>query len=285
MVESMFDNRQDAAAFVDRMCAASRAENRAAGERLAAIGELDVFRLRECGERETWSTDTWDAISAEVAAALGISAALASSLLDYSRAMRIRLPQVGAALLAGDISYSIFQTIVYRTNLITDTDVMAAVDAELAVKVRRWPSLTRNRLAAYVDMVVERADRDAVRRRREAQANREFSIWDGGNGLTEVFGRLHTTDAHAVDARLDALAATVCDDDPRTRNQRRADAMGALAAGADRLECQCRKPALPRRQESGAAAGGDSRDRRAGQRAGHREHSGCAGRCRGADSG
>ena len=140
MVESMFDNRQDAAAFVDRMCAASRAENRAAGERLAAIGELDVFRLRECGERETWSTDTWDAISAEVAAALGISAALASSLLDYSRAMRIRLPQVGAALLAGDISYSIFQTIVYRTNLITDTDVVAAVDAELAVKVRRWPS-------------------------------------------------------------------------------------------------------------------------------------------------
>jgi Domain of unknown function (DUF222) len=94
-------------------------------------------------------------------------------------------------------------------------------------------------------MVVERADRDAVRRRREAQANREFSIWDGGNGLTEVFGRLHTTDAHAVDARLDALAATVCDDDPRTRNQRRADAMGALAAGADRLECQCRKPHCP----------------------------------------
>jgi hypothetical protein len=241
----MFDNRRDAAASVDRMCAASRAENRAAGERLAAIGELDVVRLRECGERETWSTDTWEAISAEVAAALGISAALASSYLDYSRAMRIRLPQVGAALLAGDISYSMFQTIVYRTNLITDPEVMAAVDAELAVKVARWPSLTRGRLAAYVDTVVEHADCDAVRRRRETEANREFSIWDGGEGLTEVFGRLHTTDAHVVDARLDALAASVCDDDPRTRNQRRADAMGALAAGADRLECQCRKPHCP----------------------------------------
>jgi Domain of unknown function (DUF222) len=164
----MFDSRRDAAAFVDRMCAAARAENRAAGERLAAIGELDVLRLRQCGERESWSTDTWDAISAEVAAALGISVALASSLLDYARAMRVRLPQVGAALLAGDISYAMFQTIVYRTTLITDTDAMAAVDAELAGKVRRWPSLTRGRLAAYVDMVVERADRDAVRRRREA---------------------------------------------------------------------------------------------------------------------
>ena len=226
------------------MCGVAGGE-RAAGERLAAIGELDALRLRECGERETWTSDTWDAISAEVAAALGISAALASSLVDYSRAMRLRLPRVGAALLAGDISYSMFQTIVYRTNLITDTDAMAVVDAELAVKVRRWPSLTRGRLAAYVDMVVERADRDAVRRRREAHANREFSIWDGGQGLAEVFGRLHTTDAHVVDARLDALAATVCDDDPRTRNQRRADAMGALVAGADRLACQCRKPHCP----------------------------------------
>jgi hypothetical protein len=68
-IESMFDSRRDAAAVVDRMCAAMRAENRAAGERLAAIGELDVLRLGECGERETWSTDTWDAISAEVPAA------------------------------------------------------------------------------------------------------------------------------------------------------------------------------------------------------------------------
>ena len=68
--------------------------------------------------------------------------------------MRMRLPQLGAALLAGDISYAMFQTIVYRTNLITDTDTLAAVDAELAVKVRRWPSLTRGRLAAPDDMVV-----------------------------------------------------------------------------------------------------------------------------------
>ena len=155
--------------------------------------------------------------------------------------MRLRLPQVGAALLAGDISYAMFQTIVYRTTLITDTDAKAAVDAELALKVRRWPSLTSGRLAGYVDTVVERADRDAVRRRREAHANREFSIWDGGQGLTEVFGRLPTSDALVVDARLEALAASVCDEDPRTRNQSRADAMGALAAGADRLDCQCRK--------------------------------------------
>jgi Domain of unknown function (DUF222) len=37
----------------------------------------------------------------------------------------------------------------------------------------------------------------------------------------------------------------VCAGDPRTRNQRRADAMGALAAGAERLACRCRHPDCP----------------------------------------
>jgi Domain of unknown function (DUF222)/HNH endonuclease len=86
---------------------------------------------------------------------------------------------------------------------------------------------------------VTRADQDAVRRRRERRGDREVSFWGNADGLTEMFGRLITTDAHAIDARLDALAATVCVDDPRTRNQRRADALGALAVGADRLSCRC----------------------------------------------
>ncbi len=42
-----------------------------------------------------------------------------------------------------------------------------------------------------------------------------------------------------MDSRLDGLAATVCADDPRTADQRRADALGALAVGLDRLACRC----------------------------------------------
>lgn len=232
----MFDGAVPA---LERLRAAARAENRAAGERLAVIGELDVLYLRQVGERETWCTDTQEAITTEVAAALGITHGMATSYLEYSRAMRLRLPRVGALLVAGDTDYRTFRTIVYRTDLITDPDVLAAVDASLAVKLARWRGITRGRLAGYVDQVVARADGDAVRRRRERRAEREFSIWGDENGLTEVFGRLVTTDAHAVDARLEALAATVCAQDPRTRNQRRADAMGALAIGADRLNCRC----------------------------------------------
>ncbi len=86
------------------MWAAALAENRAAGARLTAIGELDVLRLRQWGERESWVADTWAAISAEIAAALDISQGLASSYLNYARALRMRLPRIGALLLAGDIS-------------------------------------------------------------------------------------------------------------------------------------------------------------------------------------
>jgi hypothetical protein len=222
-----------------RLRAAARAENRAAGQRLAVIGELDLLWLRRFGERETWGTDTHDAITAEIVATLGITRGLADSYLDYARAMRLRLPRVGALLVAGDIDYRTFQTIVFRTDLITDAQVLAAVDAELALKVARWTGITQGRLGGHLDRIVARADQDAVRRRRERRGDREISFWGDGDGLTEMFGRLVTTDAHAIDARLDALAATVCAGDPRTRNQRRADALGALAVGADRLSCRC----------------------------------------------
>jgi Domain of unknown function (DUF222) len=103
IIECMFDRATSA--VVERIAAAARAENQAAGQRLAMIGELDVLWLRRFGERETWCTDTQDAITAEVAAALNITQALAASYLYYSRAMRMRLPRVGALLQAGDIDY------------------------------------------------------------------------------------------------------------------------------------------------------------------------------------
>ncbi|MDT5172269.1 MAG: hypothetical protein QOD02_5650 [Mycobacterium sp.] len=116
IIECMFD---EAAPLVESMGAATRAENRAAGERLAAIGELDLLRLRQVGERETWCTDTQEAIAAEVAAALCVTQALATSYLYYARTMRTRLSKVGALLQAGDVSYRTLQTIAYRTDLIT----------------------------------------------------------------------------------------------------------------------------------------------------------------------
>ena len=134
-----------------------------------------------------------------------------------------------------------FQTIVYRTALITDRDVLAAVDAQLAAQVPRWPSMTQGRLVALIDKVVGKADADAVRRRKERHTEREVWFADLDGGISHIEGSLLSPDAHALDKRLTALAGTVCEHDPRNREQRRADALGALAAGADRLACRCER--------------------------------------------
>ncbi len=159
--------------------------------------------------------------------------------------MRERLPEVGAVFAAGDIDFRFFATIVYRTDLITDPDVLAAVDAELALAVARWPSLTWSRLAGAVDKVVARADADAVRRRREEQSERGVWLDERVGGLAELRGTVLIPHAHALDKRLAAIAATVCANDPRTQDQRRADALGALAGGAERLGCLCGRPDCP----------------------------------------
>ncbi|OBH53028.1 hypothetical protein A5687_07900 [Mycobacterium mantenii] len=232
----------ESAALLERIGVFSRVENRAAAEQLTSIGELFAHRLSRCSECEEWAVDTEAAVSAEVAAELRISQGLAASRVRYARAMRERLPEIGEIFRAGDIDFRLFTTIVYRTDLITDAQVLAAVDAELATKVARWPSMTQGRLAAQVDQVVARNDADAVRRRTESRADRQVWVADMEGGLSHIEGSLFSPDAHALDQRLDALAATVCDKDPRSREQRRADALGALAAGADRLGCRCGRP-------------------------------------------
>ncbi len=232
----------ESAALVARIGASARAENRAAAAQLEAIGQLFGYRLSRCAETEDWAADTMEAVAAEVAAELRISPALATSRLGYARAMRERLPRVWEVFLAGDIDFRLFATIVYRTDLITDPQVLAGVDAALGASVARWPSMTRARLAGQVDKVVAGADADALRQHRERHRDREVLIDEVVGGISQVRGCLFTPDARALDARLSALAATVCAHDPRTREQRRADALGALAAGADRLGCRCARP-------------------------------------------
>ena len=113
------------------------------------------------------------------------------------------------------------------------------MDGELALKVGRWPSMTRGRLAGQVDKIVGKADADALRRRTQRHDERKVWIEYPEGGISEIHGSLFTPDAHALEKRLTALAATVCEHDPRSREQRRADALGALAAAADRLGCRC----------------------------------------------
>ncbi len=244
-VANILEHVFDTSLLLTRITDAARAEAQAAAARLVAIGELFRLRLAQHGNREEWAADTCDEVAAEIAAALSTSMAMGHSNLRYARAMYERLPQVAAVFQAGNIDFRLFRTIVFRTDLIEDPDALSAVDAQLALKAPRWPSMTSWRLSTEVDRVVAKIDRDAVRRSREAAADRYLDINAMEPGTALVNGTVFATTGQALDRRLDELAGTVCPDDPRTLAQRRADALGALAAGQDRLACGCERADCP----------------------------------------
>jgi Domain of unknown function (DUF222) len=229
----------ESAAVLERVCATARAEAQATAQRLNAIADLMRLRHRQYGERAEWMADLWDAMVAELAAALRISRAQASRYMSDAEVMRERLPKVGDRLAAGDINYAMFSVIAYRTALITDEKALASVDAQLALRAPRWPSLTRGNLAMRVDAIVAAVDRDAMRRTNKEVKDRYLNVSESVPGIAEVYGNVFASTGAALDRRLDELAGTVCEADPRTRAQRRADALGALVAGADRLMCTC----------------------------------------------
>jgi hypothetical protein len=90
-----------------------------------------------------------------------------------------------------------------------------------------------------VDQWVAKFDRAGVRVPPEVKDNRYLDIDPASPGTAVMSGCLDAADGAALDARLDAVAATVCANDPRTKAQRRSAAGGALGRGEATLACQC----------------------------------------------
>lgn len=238
--------------LIDGIGAAQRAENRAAARRLRMVARLFETRRAERGEEPDWAVDTWAAVGAEIAAALRISLGMAGSYLHQGLAM-LRWPAVAAVFEAGEIDLATYRAIVYRTALVLDEDAVAEIDRQLAARVPRWPSMTQGRLAREIDRLVGEVDPDAVRRVRERARDRDVTIWPADDGSADLSARLFVTDARLLDKKLDAMAATVCEADPRTTAQRRADSLGAMAAGAERLMCRCGADRCPAVEATAAA--------------------------------
>ncbi len=245
----MFDTLAglDPVRLLDTMRAAQRTERIATARRILAAGRFCQIRLASAEpERERWCIDNWEAIAAEVAAELGISRGRAASQMGYGLNLLERFPLVAAEFAAGNIDFRIIVAVDFRTGLITDNDALARLDSTLAEKAPHWNTLSRARIAQLLDWLVVEADPDALRMTRQDNDDRHIDIQPSGNGMAELWGRMHAPDAAALDHRLDELAATVCPDDTRTTRQRRADALTALATGQPAMACGCGLPTCPR---------------------------------------
>ena len=254
-VEHMFDNElppapplgdAEDAAVVMAIAGWARVEAQAAARRLQAVAEL-VHRRCAADDRSHWSCDEWDAAAAEVSAALGISHGRASGQMFQAMGLRERLPRVAALFARGDASARVIGAITWRTDLVVDVDALASIDAAIADRATAWDALSQHKLDQAIDAILDRHDPEAVRRTQAGVRGRDVSF--GGRnaetGTTSMWARLLGADAAVLERRLTRMAHAVCDDDPRTLGQRRADALGALGAGADELACQCGEPQCP----------------------------------------
>jgi hypothetical protein len=231
---------------------AQQADRAAFARQLLAVGAFTVRRI-EAGtdEHNFWCVDDWEVIAAEIGAELGISRGRASAQMGYGKTLIQRLPKLGAVFAAGLVDFRVISAAAYRTDLIVDKDALATVDTQLAITAPTWNTLSRETVAELVDWMVIDVDPDAVRIAKQRDLDRHIEVRPGQHGTAEIWGEVRGPDGAAFDARLDELADTVCPDDPRTKTQRRTDALTPLSARATRMDCLCGQPDCP-------AAGADT---------------------------
>ncbi|WBP94493.1 DUF222 domain-containing protein [Mycolicibacterium neoaurum] len=233
-------------ALIDAVAAATREEAAAAARRLAFIAEVTS---RWCDDEDEFSAlaliDGWAQAKAQISAACNLGPHAANTQMRIGVALRERLPQTAAVFGAGAVSAKVIAAITWRTHLVTDPEALASIDAKIAENAHGYGVLSEAALIHAVDHWVHESDPLAVIRSNAAARDRylEFGDKDDPDGVVSFWGRMRATDAKITDARADEFADGVCDNDPRTKRERRADAVAAAMAGASRLTCMCGDPA------------------------------------------
>jgi len=237
--------------LVDMIGSTHQLESALKARELAAVAGLLKQRTnveQENPERAYDVIDGYEQTCAEVSAVLNISPTAASYVVHYAEALADRLPRVAALPASGQTDWRTVQLIISRTDLVKD-ELIGELDERLAARLGKWKSWSRQRIINAIDAAVLAVDTDAAKERRKAFDEERFvSVDPLPCGMAQLYGHVSASDGATVDHTLSALAKGVCANDPRTMDQRRADALAALTQGKT-LACQCGNPDCPARGE------------------------------------
>ena len=249
----MFEGVEDVE-LIEVMGEATREESTSIAQRLLTVGELYARRAAERAERVWWVSDPTDEVAAEVSAVQNISHARAVGQIHYGRTLRERLPEVAKVFVRGWIDLRMVLMIIARTENVA-AELIPELDAAIARHCEKWMKLSKPKLRDRIDLWVTKFDPAAVRVPPAVDEGRYVVVEPGMcAGTASVSGHIRAADGAALDQRLDALADTVCEHDPRTKEQRRSDACGPLARLEATLACECGRDDCPAGAERAAAA-------------------------------
>ena len=242
----MFDDLVDATTGTRGAGALSswaRVENAACAQRVAAMAAMldAAYAVSGSADREQWCLDNVDAVAAHIGAAQRITSGAASNQLLIAVALHERFPRVAAVFADGLITYTLVKTVVQRGALVIDPEALRTLDASLAEAFGHWEPMSVDKTEKAIDAFVAQVDPQAVRRTETEARSRgvEITYDEDGSGMATIYSTLFAQNAKAFEARLKALAATVCPADPRTADQLRSDAFGAVGNRNDRMACFC----------------------------------------------
>jgi hypothetical protein len=127
---------------------------------------------------------------------------------------------------------------------------MAAVDTALADQITTWGPKSEKKTITAIDAIVETHDPGALRHTKDAPQERgtEFGFLSDAAGFMTVWARMYAPDGAALEQRVNDMAHSVCAEDPRTIDDRRNDALAAIATGTG-LHCECDNPDCPRTRD------------------------------------
>ncbi|WP_347954606.1 HNH endonuclease signature motif containing protein [Gordonia aichiensis] len=209
--------------------------------RYAAIYRVLDIRLRTVADVTEFGRvcDPYAQVSASFGVVANVGAFAADSFLDRAVACIERIPATGLLMRDGLLSPAAFARAVLETSLVEDPDVLAVIDAELSYRLRGMGGLSVSRVSKTAHAVVAEFDPDAARAARAAaKAGKRVVLAPLTFELSELTVTASAEDNALSVEIINALIAGVCARDPRTKDQRRSDAVTSRIHGTA-FTCRC----------------------------------------------
>ena len=223
------------------------------------IGGADFYAVR----REL--SLAYEAVKAEVSVTLRIGPAATETVIEQAVGFVERLPRVFALVGRNALSPRGGMEALSRARALTGgqaiefDELLAELLAADPLALISVPALREaaDRLVHEIDPVA------AERRRRMAEEDRRVTFRPAEDGMAAAYALLTAHEGLELGVRVDEIAGTVCESDPRTVPQRRADGLMMLVRGFSTLGCWCAVPGCPLREAR--AVGDDMLQKGAGR--------------------